>query len=210
MTGVLYRPIKEGKKKGFKGVAIGMYSGVTGLVLKPLSGGLDLVAKSAEGIKNTAKIFEAKIFSDRKRFPRTFYGYQRKIKPYSVPDAYITNRILNTVKDGIFKKNHYLETIKFEENERSLFLIHTEEHIILLEAAQKCVWWHIPSNWIQHVSKVQNGLILHLKNKFEGKTLVSILINDNKVISKVHDKMKQIVLENQWHNQYENNKKRWY
>ena len=148
MTSLVTLPIKEGKKKGMKGVAVGMYSGVSGLVLKPLSGGLDLVAKSAEGIKNTAKIFEAKVFNDRKRFPRTFYGNDRKIKPYSVPDAYITNRILNTVKDGFFKKNNYLETIKFEENERSLFLIHTVEYIILLEAAQKCLWWHIPSSWV--------------------------------------------------------------
>ncbi len=44
------------------------------MILKPISGGLDLVSKSAEGIKNTVKIFEAQIFNDRRRLPRVFYG----------------------------------------------------------------------------------------------------------------------------------------
>jgi len=30
-----------------------------GAIVKPISGGLDLVSKSTEGIKNTVKIFEA-------------------------------------------------------------------------------------------------------------------------------------------------------
>lgn len=58
-------PIKEGKKNGFTGAMIGTLSGSIGVILKPVSGTLDLVAKSAEGIKNTAKIFESKVFKDR-------------------------------------------------------------------------------------------------------------------------------------------------
>lgn len=32
-------------------------------------------------------------------------------------------------------KDHYIETIKYEEDERVLFLIFTEENIILLDVA---------------------------------------------------------------------------
>jgi vacuolar protein sorting-associated protein 13A/C len=58
-TGLVTRPYIEARRNGFKGFLQGLYSGTTGLVLKPISGGLDLISKSAEGIKNTVKIFEA-------------------------------------------------------------------------------------------------------------------------------------------------------
>ena len=66
------------------------------------------------------------------------------------------------MKDGIFKRDHYLETIKYEEGGRTLFLILTEEHLILLDAAQKSVWWHINSQLIGVIDKLKNGLIIRL------------------------------------------------
>ena len=59
LLGVVKRPYIEASRHGFKGFLVGVYSGTTGLILKPFSGGLDLLSKTAEGIKNTAKIFEA-------------------------------------------------------------------------------------------------------------------------------------------------------
>jgi hypothetical protein len=77
LSGVVTRPIEEGRKRGAKGVAVGLVSGVTGFFLKPLSGGLDLVAKSTEGVKNTARIFDAEIALERHRLPRAFYGKKK-------------------------------------------------------------------------------------------------------------------------------------
>ena len=37
----------------------GTSSAIGGLVFKPLSGGLDLVVKGSEGVKNTLKVFDA-------------------------------------------------------------------------------------------------------------------------------------------------------
>jgi vacuolar protein sorting-associated protein 13A/C len=74
MSGFVKRPYIEAKRTGAKGFLVGVYSGSTGLVLKPISGCLDLLSKSAEGIKNTVKIFEAQVYNDRRRLPRTFYG----------------------------------------------------------------------------------------------------------------------------------------
>ena len=73
--GVLYRPYIGVKREGTWGLVKGLYSGAAGLMLKPISGGLDLISKSTEGIKNTVKIFEAQLFKDRRRLPRTFYSY---------------------------------------------------------------------------------------------------------------------------------------
>lgn len=72
--GVVARPVVEIRKNGAVGIIKGVYSGASGLFLKPMSGGLDLISKSTEGVKNTMKIFESKIFKDRRRLPRPMYG----------------------------------------------------------------------------------------------------------------------------------------
>ena len=59
ISGLVKRPYIEGKRHGFKGFLGGVWSGTTGVILKPISGGLDLISKTAEGMKNTVKIFEA-------------------------------------------------------------------------------------------------------------------------------------------------------
>lgn len=195
LSGVVTRPIEEVKKRGAKGIAIGMVSGMTGLFLKPLSGGLDLVAKSTEGVKNTARIFDAQITIERHRLPRAFYGNNKQIKVFSESDSYIVNRILPTIKEGYFSKDIYIETIKYEEGEegvrpRTLFLIITEKHLILMEAAQKSVWWHIDIKKIETMERYQNGLMIKLTSKFEGKSQVAMEINNQRIIDKVYDKLK--------------------
>ena len=104
ISGLFGRPIVEIRKNGSKGIVKGVYSGAAGLFLKPMSGGLDLISKSTEGIKNTMKIFESKIFKDRRRLPRPMYGNQQQIKPYNDLDAYIVMMILNTIKESAFKE----------------------------------------------------------------------------------------------------------
>jgi len=51
----------------------GMYKGISGLVVKPVSGTLDFVSKTTEGIKNNVsqKVKKAK----RIRMIRPFYGH---------------------------------------------------------------------------------------------------------------------------------------
>jgi vacuolar protein sorting-associated protein 13A/C len=48
--------------------------GIAGLVVKPVVGVMDLTSKTAEGIKNTATIFDDKPTEIRKRPPRVFYS----------------------------------------------------------------------------------------------------------------------------------------
>lgn len=83
LCGVVVRPYVETSRGGGPGFLKGVWSGTTGVFLKPLSGGLDLISKTTEGIKNTVKIFEAQVFKDRHRLPRTFYGNEEQIKAYN-------------------------------------------------------------------------------------------------------------------------------
>ena len=44
------------------------------MVVKPITGGLDVVSKTSEGIKNTAGILDKVQLDKRIRYPRCFYG----------------------------------------------------------------------------------------------------------------------------------------
>lgn len=109
LYGFFSRPVIEGHRKGIKGVGFGLWEGVTGLLLKPISGALDLVAKTSEGVKNTCRIFEQNQKKGRIRMPRTFYGIQRKIKNFNEDDAFIVSNVLCQIKRGEFALDHFID-----------------------------------------------------------------------------------------------------
>ena len=55
LSGVITQPIEESKKGGILGFFKGTAKGVTGLFVKPISGTLDFVSITTEGLKNTSK-----------------------------------------------------------------------------------------------------------------------------------------------------------
>ena len=82
ITGVVENPIKGAKKGGFMGFMKGTYKGVSGLIVKPVSGALDLVSKTTEGIKNNVNTIKEKKVK-RIRYIRPFYGSMQLIKGYN-------------------------------------------------------------------------------------------------------------------------------
>lgn len=73
ISGVVMQPIEESQKGGFIGFMKGTVKGITGLVVKPLSGTLDFISITSEGIKNTTRP-NAELISDKRlRLPRPFY-----------------------------------------------------------------------------------------------------------------------------------------
>ena len=72
LTGVFENPIKGAKKEGMKGFMKGTYKGVSGLIVKPISGTLDFFSKTSEGIKNTAATKQKQV--EKIRVMRPFYG----------------------------------------------------------------------------------------------------------------------------------------
>lgn len=102
LFGVIARPIVETNRGGYKGLAFGLLQALIGLLCKPISGALDLAAKTSEGFKNTFKILEYRQKKGRVRMPRTFYGIQRRIKIFSEDDAFIVSNVLCQIKRGEF------------------------------------------------------------------------------------------------------------
>lgn len=164
--GFFTRPVIEANRSGVKGFGIGLYEGIMGIPIKLLSGALDLIAKTSEGVKNTARIFEAKQKKGRVRMPRTFYGLQRRIKNFSEDDAFIVSNVLCQIKRGEFALDHFIDMKLIRtasDNGSPHFLLLSEENLFLIEASQKALVWHIEYKHITEIKNMQNGLLISLK-----------------------------------------------
>lgn len=64
-----------------------MAKGITGLVIKPVTGIVDFASKTTEGLKNTALYLEDKPNESRIRNPRTFYTECGFIEEYNDIDS---------------------------------------------------------------------------------------------------------------------------
>lgn len=94
LWGVVAQPIKQFKEEpSAKGVVKGILKGLAGLVTKPLSGYLDAISKTAEGIQQTAN--EETSERLRIRPPRAFYLLDDSIKEYSYEDAVFYRGLAN-------------------------------------------------------------------------------------------------------------------
>ena len=87
ITGVFENPYKGAREDGLTGLAKGTYKGLSGLVVKPISGALDFFSKTSEGIKNSASSDDKIV--NKIRIMRPFYGKQELIKVYDDFHAYV-------------------------------------------------------------------------------------------------------------------------
>ena len=86
VKGVFLRPREGFQRDGASGFALGAVQGIAGLFVKPVTGAMDLVTKTSQGIENITS--QNNQFSDeRLRPPRAFYGKEKVIRKYDIVHA---------------------------------------------------------------------------------------------------------------------------
>jgi len=91
ISGVFLNPYKEAKEGGIIGLGKGLYSGLSGLIIKPVDGIIGGFSAIAEGATNTLRIFDDKPNCNRIRPPRVFYGLENIYMDYIDLDAEMKN-----------------------------------------------------------------------------------------------------------------------
>ena len=91
LTGIVTRPIR-GARQGAKGVFKGLAQGVAGIVLKPAAGLLDSASLALTGLGNTVAWLEGIPIAQRSRLPR-YLGSVGEVVPYLVRDAQVSGVI---------------------------------------------------------------------------------------------------------------------
>ena len=152
----------------------GAWQGVSGLVVKPLTGVLDVASKTSEGIKNTATRDDEKPNQTRERFPRPFYGVERFYRTYLATDAEIVY-LLQVYNKGEFSNISLLYTFDIFPNpsdkEEYFVLVISVESILLWSAKLSQVIWHFPSCDLGKAIPRVEGVTIHLKNPLKNSTV---------------------------------------
>ena len=122
-------------------------------------------------------IFERKQSYSRSRQPRPFYGEKRVIKKYDPQHAYIIGILVHGLEQGEFQMDHFLE-IKLVLPH---MLLLTEEHLLLIETSQKVLVWHVPTHLIAGATKLKNGLIVELSEKYGHRNYMGLPLDERTI-----------------------------
>lgn len=82
LTGLITKPNEGFQRGGVTGFVKGAFAGTTGLLVKPITGLMDFMSKTQEGILNSTKTPEELAADERIRPPRAFYRKERIIMEY--------------------------------------------------------------------------------------------------------------------------------
>jgi hypothetical protein len=177
VTDVVRKPLEGAKKDNLKGFGKGVLKGFGGLVVKPVSGVVDLISKTTDGIKNTWSYENEQIL--RQRFPRPFYGKFKAIKFYNWNDAeviFAINKIIPCFQKKIF--NEYIGSLIYqsEKGEINLIVFGVDE-FYLIEGSRFELIINLKYEYIKTVFVDQKCVVrIEFNKKVNGKNAASIKI----------------------------------
>ena len=186
VTDVVRKPLEGAKKENLKGFGKGMIQGLGGLVVKPVSGVVDLISKTTVGIKNTITFDDEEIF--QQRYPRPFYGKFKNIRKYNWYDAKVIN-FINKVIPSFQKKffNEYVGSVVYqnEKGEKNLLVFGVND-FYLIEVTRFELIFKLGYDYIKSVNVDTKKVVrIDFNYKVNGKTNASIKIKkeDRDVLS---------------------------
>jgi len=162
ITGVVEKPISGAKKGGVGGLFKGMYVGAKGLAIKPVAGVLDGVSKLTEGVSNTIDK-DTSLQTSRMRFPRAFYGKERIFKSYNMSHMYVMNFLMNK-NPKKYSDLTLLEIVFLDQKQKNQYcLVLTLERVFLISMEKKSIAWKVKSEKMKESFRSEDGIEIILK-----------------------------------------------
>ncbi len=109
----------------------GTYKGISGLIVKPASGVLDLLSKTSEGIKNNVNNSKEKKVK-RIRYIRPFYGSNQLVKSFNELHAEVMHNLQKMEKKKYAGLNLLDAIIYNELGERKQKIVVFTEELLLV------------------------------------------------------------------------------
>ena len=197
ISGVVSEPMKGYKKNKITGMLIGSMRGLSGLVVKPFAGVLDVASKAAEGIRNTAGSNNYFGKNDRKRHPRIFYGKNSVMKQYVDKDSGIFNMIAE-VKNGRYLEEKFMDYIDGYDARGKYWIVYLFiDKVVLFKTSNKKVKWEIEIDSITAFELQNNRLSLTCTpskfKKTKGKTIFLFPFNELRVTNELRQKISELL-----------------
>ena len=193
LTGIVTDPVKGYKKNKIKGMFMGGFRGISGLVVKPMAGMLDAASRTAEGIKNTTKVFEKATTFQRQRAPRPLYGPNCILKPYNEYDAQVLF-FMGQLKKGMFWKERFMGQVVAKDLRGQVMVCVVYLHkTVLANPRDKKVTWIVENESILTTEILEKGVALHTLpsnyKKTKNKTSFLVPLAQQSHKSFIHDKI---------------------
>ncbi|XP_070568681.1 intermembrane lipid transfer protein VPS13A-like isoform X2 [Ptychodera flava] len=140
ISGVVVKPITGAQEEGIKGFLKGIGKGIMGLITRPTGGIIDMVSMTFDAIRRAADMGEHTVV--RLRTPR-FINPHVGVKPYSLYLANGATLLYNLAKGAFRETDIYFAhaSLKSDQKDNPDVIILTDRQVLLLE---KCRLW---SGW---------------------------------------------------------------
>lgn len=186
ITGVVTMPVKGAKEKGFTGFLTGTVKGVAGLVAKPVSGTLDIISKTSEGIKNNTKMFEKEKGRgmERIRLPRVFYTKERLFRQFDDLHAFSYSYLFKHKK--INTNDPFIDSIVICK-EPIQILVLCETKILKIHTSRDRVTLSVPIKCIKKIEKQDNMIVLYIIDGNSRTSKVKIDIDSDTTQDRIYN-----------------------
>lgn len=173
VTGIVRKPIEGAKNEGVGGFFKGVGKGLVGVVTRPTSGVIDFASSSLEGIKRITDFSEE---IHRIRPPRRFHG-DRVIRPYNKQEAEGYAILSETEKGKFATTDHYVAHLVLSRDSKHVLLV-TDKRVIFANRGE--LFGHWDADWTytwvemkEPPKRSQKGIEIYLKEKEKKKFLFS-------------------------------------
>ena len=145
------KPVRGAQRDGASGFVKGVGVGIAGAVVKPVSGVVDLVSKTNEGIESQVDGSACKLNNQKQRRPRAFYKETAIFKEYNYVEAAAYLRLHKTNKrryqgfastqDSFYGAFKVGENVSANEVIDSPILMLTKSSIVLFNQTFEVLWY---------------------------------------------------------------------
>ncbi|KAK3690734.1 hypothetical protein RRG08_061173 [Elysia crispata] len=141
VTGIVRKPVEGAKQEGVSGFFKGMGKGLVGVVTRPTSGVVDFASSSLEGIRRITDFSEE---VHRLRPPRTFKK-DGVVRPYIRAEAEGYNLLYETDKGQYSESDEYVTHINIKGDGKTVFIV-TDKRLMLAKRGELFGAWD--SEWV--------------------------------------------------------------
>ncbi|CAD8067129.1 unnamed protein product [Paramecium primaurelia] len=191
VVGVFDLPIKQAKRKGMKGLTIGILEGTAGFFIKPFAGAFDFVSKTTDGFKATAQYWDDKANDKRIRDIRVIYQQEQFYKNYNVKDAKIMQFLINI--DNKLEDYYYYDSFEYQCGNTQLVFVLMYQQFFNCDKKKKCFIWQIDPNSVKDIQIMNDGVLFLLKEYNEKYKAQQVQLHMTQ-----QKQMEQVILKSQW------------
>jgi len=163
ITGVVQEPYRGAKEDGFTGLLKGSLKGVGGLVVKPITGLLDVASHTSQGIVNTADLFDQRKKAKRIRQPRVTYSESGVIKPFNEEDAEVAYFLIQLDRSRYLGCHFLQQILESDVKGEPVLFVQYVEWLVLVSLGDHKVLWRVPTSDLESYTHMKHGVMLNTK-----------------------------------------------